>query len=83
MFRAVIFDRMDSIEAETVKVELLDPVQRIMDDEFTDDFAPLGVIVHGVAPRGFMVIGERLGSVRRKIISIRAEVVVNNIKGSP
>ena len=51
---AFIDDGVHRIQTKTVHVELFDPVQGIVDDEFAHNAALLIVIVHRITPVGFM-----------------------------
>ncbi len=80
MLCAVVFDLMDGIEAEPIHVELLDPVESIVNGELAHHFAAHIVVVHRITPGSFVMTREDLRSVRGEVVSVRAEVVVDHIQ---
>ena len=49
--RAVVEDRVDRVEPQPIEMELLEPIQRIVDEEVADRRGVLAVEVDRGAPR--------------------------------
>src|SRR5712692_2215426 len=79
MGRAVVDDGVDSIQAERVDVKVANPLQRRPDDELADMRTVWAVVVDPIAPRGF-VAGAEIGSEIPQIVSLRTEVVVDDVE---
>src|SRR5262249_8666523 len=77
---ALIADRMDRIEAEPVEVELLEPVERVVDEEIARDPAALALEIDRGSPRRLMSVGEEIRRVTMKVITVWAEVVVDDVE---
>src|SRR5690349_13421526 len=75
----LVDDAVHGIEAQPVELELLEPIESILDDELTDRAAALGIIVHGRSPWRVMPFGE-YRCVKREVISFRSEVVVDDVE---
>src|SRR5690625_5922830 len=52
VFRTVVDQRMCGVKAQTVEVEVTEPVQRVVDKEMPNAVAMLVVEIDGFAPRG-------------------------------
>jgi len=75
----IILDGLDGIEAEAVEVILAQPVEGVFDDEAADVRAAGVVVIDGIAPGSFVAGGE-VGPEPREVISLIAEVVVDDIE---
>ena len=75
----IVLDGLDGVEAEAVEVILAQPVESVFDDEAADVRAAVIVVIDGIAPRGFVAGGE-VGAELREVISLVAEVVVDDIE---
>jgi hypothetical protein len=75
----IVVDGLDGIEAQAIEVILAQPVEGVFDDEAADVNAAEIIVIDGVAPGSFVAGGEvraQLG----KIISLIAEVVVDDVE---
>ena len=77
---AVVDDRVHGIEAQAVEAILLQPVERVVDEEVAHGAAVLAVEVDRRAPRRVMTVGEELRRVRVQLVAFRAEVVVDHVE---
>ena len=75
----IVLDGLDSVEAQAVEVILAQPVESVFDDEAADVQAAGVVVIDGVAPGGFVAAGE-VGAELREVISLIAQVVVDDIE---
>ena len=66
-----------SINAQTIKTILHQPVQRIIDEEIRHD----GIVeINAVAPRCIIPGVEEALGIFQKVISVRPEVIINDIQ---
>src|SRR5690606_9916104 len=75
----IVEDRVDGVEAEPVDVELLEPVERVLDEEVADRAALRAVEVDPVAPGRAVAPGEEL-RVGAEIVPLGSEVVVDDVE---
>jgi hypothetical protein len=68
---------VDGVEAQTVESIFHQPIQRILDEEASDFRAEK---VDRGAPRSPDVVAKELRRVDPEVISVRAEVIVDDIK---
>src|SRR5580698_5152389 len=80
VFRALVVDRVDSIETQSVEMKRLDPILSGADDEFTDRSRVLAVEVDRVTPRRLVPLGKKGRRVDRQIVSDRAEMIVDDVE---
>src|ERR1700745_3376511 len=71
---------MNRVETKTVEGILLQPVERVVDEEFTDSAAIGPIEVDSCTPGCVMAIGEKLRGVKMKIIPFWPEVVVHDVQ---
>ncbi len=71
-------DRVHSIETQPVTVVIVQPHQRVLDEEGADRSAPRPVEVDRLAPRGRVPVRE-VGAVLAEVVPSRAEVVVDDV----
>src|SRR6266568_4664789 len=76
----LIVDILRRVESETVKVKFLNPVTPIGNEKLADRTRVRPVKVNRLAPVVFVLGGEIIIRENADVISIRAEVVVNNIE---
>ena len=79
VLRGIVPDGLDGVEAEAVEVILAQPVERVFDDEAADVSAAGVVVIDGIAPGSFVAGGEVRAELR-EVISLVAEVVVDDIE---
>ena len=80
MLRAVVEDGMHRVQPQAVEVELLDPVEGVVDDEFAHRAAVRPVEVDRRAPWRLVAIGEGLRRNRVDIGAFRSEMVVDDVE---
>ena len=71
---------MHCVESEAVDAVLFQPVQGVVDKELTHVFAALAVEVDRSTPWGLVAVCEELRSIKREVVSLGAEVVVDDIE---
>ena len=76
-FGSIVENRMDGVEAEPVEVEFLDPVERIVNEEFTH---LLDARVDGRAPWRVVPVGEGLRRNNMDVGAFRTEMIVDDVK---
>src|SRR5216684_3211508 len=77
--RRMVDDRVNSIEAESVYMEVCDPVQCILDEEAADFVAFRAVKVESRTPWCAIPV-SKIGAELPKIIAFRAQMVIDHIK---
>ncbi len=80
VLRAVVEDRMHRVEPQAIEVELLDPVESVLDDELAHRAAVRPVKIDRRAPWRLVTIGEGLRRDRVDIGAFRTEMVVDDIE---
>ena len=80
MLRAVVDDGVDSVKPQPVQVELLDPIEGILDNELAYRLRMLAVVIDGVAPGRLVALGEEARSVGGEVVPVGAKVIVDHIK---
>src|SRR5579864_6013947 len=76
----IICNRMHSVQAQAVKVILLQPVKRVVNEIIANRTAPRPVKVDGRTPRRAMTVGKKLRRVKRQVIPFWTEVVINHVQ---
>ena len=74
-----IEDSMNSVQSKSVDVKLLNPVQRILDEEVAD-FITVGAIEVQSRSPGRAITVRKIWAVLGKVIALRPEVVVNHVQ---
>ena len=77
---AVVEDGVHGIEAQAVEVELLEPVERVVDEEVAHRRAFGAIEIDAGAPGRLMPIGEEGLGVGVQVIPGRAEMVVDHVE---
>jgi len=72
--------RMDGVQAQPVESILLDPVQRVVDEEGTHEIAVRASEVQRRPPRRRLRRVEELRAVDRQVVAVRTEVVVDDVQ---
>ena len=80
VLRGVIVDRMDRIQAQTIKAKLFHPVQRVMDKEVPHRARVDPIKVDGRAPRRLVRRVEELRAVGVQVVAFWPEMVVNHVQ---
>src|ERR1700722_20774775 len=80
MQRAEIKDSMHGIQAQSVEVILLKPVERVVDEETADLIAGRAVKVDCLSPGTLIATGE-VRTIFAEIVPFRSQMVVNNVEG--
>jgi hypothetical protein len=80
MHRAVVQDGVHGVKPEPIEVELLDPVERVVDHEVAHRSACRAGEVDGCAPGCPVPVGEEGGRDRVQVIPLGAEMVVDNVE---
>ena len=83
MLRAVVDDRMHGVEPQPVQMELLDPIERVLDDELAHRLRVLAVVIDGVAPGRLMALGEEAPARRQRGSSPRDQSDYRPRRGGP
>ena len=73
----VVEDRVDRVEAEPVHVEFVDPVERVVDEEFAHRGDQR---VDGLAPGRMVPVGEGLRRNDVDVGAFRAEVIIDDVE---
>ena len=76
----VVADGVDGVEAQAVEMELLQPVERVVDEEVAHDLAARGVEVDRRAPRRGVARVEEGRRIGVQVVALRAEVVVDDVE---
>jgi len=77
----IVENRMDRVEAQTVEMKLLEPVQGILDEKVADNAsAGLAVEIDSGAPGRLVSFGEEGLGVSVEVIPSRAEMVVDGVE---
>ena len=71
---------MYRIEAESVEVVFLDPVECVVDEEIAHHSTVAAIEINRFSPGSLMALGEEIRSVLAQIISLRAKVVVDHVQ---
>ena len=71
---------MHGVEPQAVEVEFLEPVQRVVDEEFAHRAARVAVEVDRRAPRRVVLGGEELRRVGVQPVAVGTEVVVDDVE---
>ncbi len=79
----VVHDRVDRVEAQAVQVELLEPVERVVDHEGADDLGARPVVVDAVAPERAVVRSEEGGGVAVEVVALRDRSGCRPRRGRP
>ena len=77
---ARVLHRMHRIQAQAVEVELLEPVERVVDEEVAHRARMLSVEVERRAPGRMPRLVEELRRVLAEVIPLRAEMVVDHVE---
>ena len=77
---AVVTDRVHSVETKPVEMKLLDPIFGILDKEVADPPGVWPVEIDRFAPGGTDARIKEIRRVERKVISVRPEVIVNDVE---
>ena len=80
VLRAVVDDRMHRVQPQAVKVELLDPVEGVVDREFARRAAVRPVKIDRCAPWRLVAIGEGLRRDRVDIGAFRSEMIIDDVE---
>ena len=80
MLRAVVDDRMHGVEPQPVQMELLDPVERVLDDELAHRLAVLAVVIDGVAPGRLVALGEEARGVGGEVVPVGTKVIIDHVE---
>src|SRR5215472_4482252 len=71
---------MDSVQAQTIDVILLEPIERVMNEKVTYHSAARAIEIDGLSPRRAVSVREEVFRVHRKIVSFGTEVVVDHVQ---
>src|SRR5690242_460281 len=77
--RRIVGDRMHGIQTQTVDMKLLEPIERVVQEEIANDTAPRAIEIDAASPWRLMAIGKKVGRVSMQVIAFRSEVVVNDV----
>src|ERR1051326_7564237 len=77
---AVVVDRLRGIEAEAVEAKLVDPIRRVLADEFAHRGGAVAIVVDRLAPIGRVLFREVRFRELREIAAVGAEVVVDDVE---
>src|SRR4051812_12749391 len=76
----VVGDGVNRIEPKAVELKFLKPIKRVMHDEIAHRTAARAIIVDRRAPWRVMPLGKEIRGHRGQVITLRAEVVVDDIE---
>lgn len=71
---------MHCVQAQAVKMELLDPVQRVADDKLPNRLGILTVIIDAGTPGRLVAVSEEGGRVAGQVIPSGSEMVVDDVQ---
>src|ERR1700756_2257910 len=74
-----VYDSVDGIQAESINMELLEPIEGILHKKSDYFVAVRSVEVDGLPPRRAISVGEIWAEVRQ-VIALRAEVVIDHVE---
>ena len=77
---AVVEDRLRRVEAQSVQVELADPVARVAENEIARALRVLAVEVQRFAPFGVVARAEVVRAEALQVVAVRPEVVVDDVE---
>jgi hypothetical protein len=77
---AVVQDGVDRVQAQTVQMELLQPVERVVDEEVPHGPGSGPVEVDHRTPRRLVGSGEEGRRVGGQVVALRTEVVVHHVQ---
>src|SRR5918999_2876997 len=80
--RGEVEDSVYRVEAEPVDVVFRDPVQRVVDDEAAH-FVAFGVVVVERRSPGCRIATREVVAVRFEVISLRPDVIVDDVEDAP
>src|ERR1700686_135225 len=78
--RGFVDDPIHRVQAQSVETVLLEPIERVVNEEVAHGAALRAVVVDGRAPRRVMRGVEELRSVGVKIVAFGPEVVVHDVE---
>src|SRR4029077_5939546 len=76
----IVSDRVNRIQTQSIKVILVQPVQRIVDEKVPGDPALGGIEVNAISPGRAMAIRKKVRRVGTQVVSFGAKVVVDDIQ---
>src|ERR1700691_1453858 len=76
----IIHDRMNRIQAQSVEVIFIQPVECVVDKEVANGAATFSIKVDGIAPWRLVPRSEELWSVEAEVVPFGPEVVVDDIQ---
>ena len=79
MRRHLVAHDIRRVQPQAVDVVLVEPVQRVLDEERMDVFAPLAVQIDAAAP-AIIPVRQVLAAELERVVARRAEVVVDDIE---
>src|SRR5947209_17444703 len=80
VFLRFIVNALGSVEPKPVEMEFFDPITAVADEEFADRPGARAVKINRVAPLGGSFAVDVVVRENPEIISVRSEVVVNDVK---
>ena len=75
----VVAQRMDRVHAQSVKIEFLDPVQGVVNEEVAHRSGIGAVVVDGRAPGRLVRRVEKMRAAGVQVVALRPEVVVHHV----
>ncbi len=79
MFRPEVEDPVHRVQAESVYMEIPEPVKRVADKEIPYRPAVPAVVIYSLAPGGAVPVGK-IRPVTSEIVPFRAEMVINHVE---
>src|ERR1700719_2017555 len=76
----IISNSVHRVETQSIEVVLLEPVQRVVNEEIAHCPGARTVKVDRLSPRSAVTVGEELRCVETERVAFRAEVVIDNVK---
>ena len=77
---AFVVHLIRSVQAKAVDVVLVQPVERVIDEEAAHPAAIRAVEVDRVAPGGLVAAGEVVGRVPAQVVAVRPQMVVDDVQ---
>ena len=71
---------MHRVEPQAVEAKLVDPIERVLDDELPHRRRCRAVVIDRVAPGRLVTVGEKVAARRAQIVPVRAEVIVDDVE---
>src|SRR3982074_3211203 len=80
IWRGFVDDPLHRVQTQSVEAVLLEPVERVMNEEVAHGAALLAIVIDGRTPGRLMHWIEELWSIGVKVVALRPEMVVADVQ---